>query len=200
MLKRPGSNDYRRKLPHYLPNDAPYFVTTRLAGSLSPIEIARLKSLRGSVGEGQFFNSYDESLDMLHGGVDYLQRRAILGIVREKLMELEARGLIFIHAFCIMPNHIHLVIDVVGEAKLFEIMRLLKGATARNCNKLLGHIGQHFWQYESYDHVVRRGSLERIIRYVIMNPVKAGMVAQWQDWPGTYLSSRYDAAKIISPN
>jgi REP element-mobilizing transposase RayT len=90
--------------------------------------------------------------------------------------------------------------EVIGEMPLFDIMRLLKGATSRHCNKLLALTGKHFWQYESYDHVVRRGSLERIIRYVIMNPVKAGLVANWQEWMGTYLSSQYDVAKIISPN
>ncbi len=192
--------DYRRKLPHYLPNDAPYFVTTRLAGSLSPPEIVRLKALRGTVEEGRFFVSYDESLDNLHGGIDYLRRQPILEIVRAKLMELESKGLISIHAFCVMPNHIHLVMDVVGTMPLFDIMKLLKGATSRECNKLLGRTGKHFWQYESYDHVVRRGSLERIIRYVLMNPVKAGLVTDWSEWPGTYLSPRYDRQLFISPN
>jgi REP element-mobilizing transposase RayT len=192
--------DYRRKLPHYLPNDAPYFVTTRLAGSLSPPEIAMLKALRGTVEEARFFLSYDESLDRLHDGIDHLRRDPFRDIVRAKLIQLESKQLISIHAFCVMPNHIHLVIDVVGAMPLFDIMKLLKGATSRECNKLLGKTGKHFWQYESYDHVVRRGSLERIIRYVIMNPVKAGLVTNWWEWPGTYLSPRYDRRLFDAPN
>src|ERR1700733_4738668 len=87
-----------------------------------------------------------------------------------------------------------------GERPLFDVMKLLKGATSRHCNQILGRTGKHFWQYESYDHVVRHGSLERIIRYVIMNPVKAGLVDNWEDWPGTYLSKQYDSSIIISPN
>ena len=195
--------DYRRKLPHYLPNDAPYFITTRLSGSLSPPEIARLKALRGTVEEGRFFAAYDEALDRLHDGIDYLQREPIREIVAAKLVELEEKGLISLHTYCIMPNHIHLVLDVVGEMPLFDVMKLLKGATSRYCNKILGRTGMHFWQYESYDHVVRSGSLERIIRYVLMNPVKAGLAANWWEWPGTYLATRYDPAlfgRIISPN
>ena len=200
FMKHSVRPDYRRKLPHYLPNDAPYFVTTRLAGSLSPPEIARLKALRGRVEEARFFLSYDESLDKLHGGIDYLRRQPILDIVQATLMELEEKRLVSLHAFSVMPNHIHLVMDVVGEVQLFDVMKLLKGATSRYCNKLLDRVGNHFWQYESYDHVVRRGSLERIIRYVILNPMKAGLVTNWWEWPGTYLSERYDALKIISPN
>jgi putative transposase len=184
--------DYRRKLPHYLPNDAPYFITTRLAGSLSEPEVARLRTLRGTVEEPRFFVSYDEALDGLHGGIDFLQRPAVLDIIRTKLRRMEEDGLVEFHAFCIMPNHIHLVMDVRTSGQpLYDIMKAFKGATSRYANQLLGRTGRHFWQYESYDHVVRRGSLERIIRYVIMNPVKAGLIANWIEWPGTYLSPRY---------
>src|SRR5882724_8478053 len=108
-----ASHYYHRKLPHYLPNDAPYFITTRLSGSLSPREIARLKSLRGTVEEVRFFLAYDESLDLLHNGIDYLQREVIRDIVSARLMELEQEGLIRLHAFCLMPTHLHLVLDVV---------------------------------------------------------------------------------------
>ena len=45
-----------------------------------------------------------------------------------------------------------------------------------------------FWQAESYDHVVRNGELERIISYVLENPVKAGLVEDWEQWPYTYLA------------
>ncbi len=192
--------DYRCKLPHYLPNDAPYFVTTHLAGSLSAPEVTRLKAMRGTVEENRFFVSYDESLDQLHDGIDYLRQPTILAIVRDKLMKLEGEGSISIHAFCIMPNHIHLVIDVTSEIPLFDIMKLLKGATARECNKVIGQTRKHFWQWESYDHVVRHGSLERVIRYVLMNPVKAGLVDHWWEWPGTYLSAQYDRELFKSPN
>jgi REP element-mobilizing transposase RayT len=47
----------------------------------------------------------------------------------------------------------------------------------------LGRRGR-FWQQESYDHWARdEDELERIIRYVEQNPVKAGLVAKAEDWP-----------------
>lgn len=200
MKKRFRPPDYRRKLPHYLPNDAPYFVTTRLAGSVSPPEIAKLKALRGTVEEGRFFLAYDEALDAVHDGIDYLRRPPVRELVRAKLMELEERQLILLHAFSLMPNHIHLVAEVTtNEMPLFDIMKLLKGPTARYGNILLHRTGQHFWQWENYDHVVRLGSLERIIRYVLMNPVKAHLVENWWEWPGNYLSPRYDRQLLVRP-
>ena len=47
-----------------------------------------------------------------------------------------------------------------------------------------GGIQGQFWQHESYDHVVRdEAELLRIRRYVLNNPVRAGLVQQWDEWP-----------------
>ncbi len=69
---------------------------------------------------------------------------------------------------------------------LASIMGALKGWTARRCNEIL-HRHEQFWQHESYDHIIRRpGEWERVVNYVINNPVKAGLVANAQDWPWIY--------------
>jgi putative transposase len=61
-------------------------------------------------------------------------------------------------------------------------MQSIKGFTARECNRLLAQAGM-FWQQESYDHVVRDDDeLERIIQYVLNNPVKAGLVERPELW------------------
>ncbi len=67
-------------------------------------------------------------------------------------------------------------------------MRLLKGRTGYACAKLLGRKGA-FWQHESYDHVVRNeNEFMRILEYIANNPVKAGLVKNWQDWAYTYIN------------
>ena len=69
---------------------------------------------------------------------------------------------------------------------LSAIMQSLKGYTAFEANSLLGRRRQ-FWHHESYDHVVRNEQeLQRIRRYVLQNPVKAGLVAHWEEWPWSY--------------
>ncbi len=53
-------------------------------------------------------------------------------------------------------------------------------------NKILNRKGA-FWQHESYDHVVRDGNeLERIINYVLHNPVRAGLVSSRDQWKWSY--------------
>jgi len=67
-----------------------------------------------------------------------------------------------------------------------DILRKLKGSTARECNKLINRSGT-FWQHESYDHVVRdKKELIRIVKYVLNNPVKAGLCEKWEDWKWNY--------------
>jgi REP element-mobilizing transposase RayT len=82
-----------------------------------------------------------------------------------------------------MPNHAHLVCtplsDETGIIPISKIMHSLKGYTARKANLLLGGTGA-FWQHESYDHVVRdEAELGRIVKYVVENPIRAGLAAQW---------------------
>ena len=94
-------------------------------------------------------------------------------------------------AYCIMPNHGHLVATPLRDAHgtpyaLSTILQSLKRHTGRKANQLLGRHGA-FWQHESYDHVVRDGEeMERIIDYVIKNPVRAKLVSNPQDWAYTY--------------
>ena len=72
---------------------------------------------------------------------------------------------------------------------LADMLRLLKGRTARYCNQELERSGV-FWQSESYDHVVRDDrELERIIRYILGNPVKAGLVRDWHEWKFAFIST-----------
>ncbi|MGH9765501.1 MAG: hypothetical protein ACREDR_27685, partial [Blastocatellia bacterium] len=54
------------------------------------------------------------------------------------------------------------------------------------CNVALGRTGA-FWQHESFDRVIRdEDEFDRTIRYVLNNPVKAGLVGYWKDWKWNY--------------
>jgi putative transposase len=66
------------------------------------------------------------------------------------------------------------------------IMQSLKGWTAWRSNRALGRKGA-FWERESYDHVVRDDvEFHRIVRYVLNNPVKAGLVKERREWKWSY--------------
>lgn len=73
---------------------------------------------------------------------------------------------------------------------LAVIMQSLKGFTAWKANQQLGRRGA-FWQHESFDHVIRnQEEWERIVTYVLNNPVKAGLIDKWQDWPWSFRRER----------
>ena len=66
---------------------------------------------------------------------------------------------------------------------LAEIMDAIKGASAHMVNKTLVRRGR-VWQAESFDHVLRSSeSLDAKINYSLENPVRAGLVGRWADYP-----------------
>src|SRR5438477_10464355 len=72
------------------------------------------------------------------------------------------------------------------EPPLGVIMHSLKSYTANEANKVLKRSGA-FWDTESYDHVIRdEREYHRVIAYVLNNPVKAGLVSNWRDWPWSW--------------
>ena len=69
-------------------------------------------------------------------------------------------------------------------------MHSISSYTANECNKLLGRSGA-FWEDESYDHCPRDGTeVVRIVEYLEMNPVKAGLVSKPEDWPFSSAADR----------
>jgi putative DNA methylase len=80
-----------------------------------------------------------------------------------------------LHAFVVMPNHVHLL--VTPTVALYKLTKSLKGITAKRANAMLALTGSPFWQEESYDHLVRQeGEFDKIRRYIEENPVRAGLV------------------------
>ena len=130
----------------------------------------------------QFFGKWDAQLDACHSGPKWLADPPVAKMICEALRYHDGKEYI-LEAYCVMPNHAHLVCtplsDETGITPLSKIMHSLKGYTARKANLLLGGTGA-FWQHESYDHVVRdEAELGRFVKYVVENPIRAGLAAQW---------------------
>ncbi len=81
-------------------------------------------------------------------------------------------------AWCVMPNHVHLLISPKEGHELADILHTIKRHSAREANRLLGRDGT-FWQKESYDHIVRSADdFWNQKSYILRNPKVAGLV----DW------------------
>ena len=91
----------------------------------------------------------------------------------------------------IMPNHVHVMIELLPGVALSSILQEWKSSTSHSANKLLGRNGV-FWMPEYYDRYIRdQDHLKRAIEYIDANPVKAGLA----DTPSSYRwSSAYHDA------
>ena len=154
----------------------------------------------------EWFIKFEDVLHKEEAGVAWLKDDRIAKLVADSLRYRD--GTVYrLKVFCIMSNHVHVVFkpllnerslsEVAGshplrfkssEAPLGTIMQSLKGYTAHEANRILNRTGQ-FWEEETYDHEVRNDEeMGRIIKYVLNNPVKAGLVKDWRDWKWTWLA------------
>lgn len=85
------------------------------------------------------------------------------------------------HAYCLMTNHYHLVIET-PEGNLSKGMRQLNGVYTQMVNRAHGRVG-HVFQGRYKAILVEKDSyLLELARYVVLNPVRAGMVCDVGDW------------------
>lgn len=178
---------YRRELPHYQPKGAVFFVTFRLYDSYA-------KSL---------LRKYEPSDDLIHRiatGPTYLKKQEIANLVKEQLHRFD--GVFYdLVAYSIMSNHVHILIDTsiqleedeitetrdqANHVPLETIMKRIKGPIAVKANKFLERKGK-FWRRESYDRVIRdEKEFDNTLSYILNNPVKAGIVKSWEDYPHSF--------------
>jgi REP element-mobilizing transposase RayT len=86
-------------------------------------------------------------------------------------------------AWVVMPNHVHALLRLNGQADLDALMRAIKGRSARLINKRIGSDGP-LRQYGFHDHALRsEEDRVAIARYIVANPVRAGLVGRVGDYP-----------------
>jgi len=86
------------------------------------------------------------------------------------------------HAFCLMDNHYHLLIET-PQGNLSRGMRQLNGVYTQRFNRSHGRVG-HVFQGRFKAIVVEKDAhLLALCRYIVRNPVAAGMVSEVGDWP-----------------
>jgi putative transposase len=85
-------------------------------------------------------------------------------------------------AWCIMPNHVHVVVEPIEGNRLGAIVQAWKSFTAHQANNVLRRNGP-FWHKDYFDRFIRdEGHLARTIDYVENNPVKAGLASTANSW------------------
>jgi putative transposase len=130
---------------------------------------------------GEAFVWMDRYLDTTRTGPMYLGQEAIAQLVVRQLQLAVELGHCQLRAYALMANHVHVLL--LPKIEPPRLLHGIKGASAREANRLLGRTGKS-WQGESYDHWVRNDlEFERIVAYIHNNPVRAGLVARPEDYP-----------------
>jgi REP element-mobilizing transposase RayT len=99
----------------------------------------------------------------------------------QSLLFYHARGKLLIFAYCLMPNHLHLLVTPQGGANLSTVLGSYESYTTRAAWRF-GVIGP-LWQRSFYDHILRSSkSAPNVIAYIMNNPIKASIVECQEDW------------------
>ncbi len=207
----------RNRLPHDPLDFDAVHLTYRLAGSIPQNEVDRIVNWRrrqlealeaellqvppgphdsiksillNRINKG-YERRLDEALHVSKRGPFYLSDSKIARLVLDSWRFLTDQGDVFVYGVCVMGNHVHVILRAGTSLSLPDslggIVGRHKSHTGRLSNQLLNRTGSAFWAADYFDRRVRRGSFTRAMWYVLQNPVAAGLVTNWKNWPHTYV-------------
>lgn len=114
-------------------------------------------------------------------GACWLRDERIASLVENALLHFDGQRYRLI-AWCIMPNHVHVLIETWPGYRLDKVLHSWKSFTAQKANKLLGRSGA-FWAREYYDRFIRNERhLTQAVGYIEQNPVKAELAQSAELW------------------
>lgn len=166
--------------PHFDKSEIIQTITFRLVDSLPQEVLKRLEQDLKYKNSNANREYIEECLNKGYGEC-LLKRKECAEIVENLLLSGNNLNYETI-SWIIMPNHVHAIIKMKQGNSLSNIVKIWKGRSAFEINKMLGHRGS-FWQRDYFDRYIRNERhLLAAIDYVHMNPVKAGLVNKSEDW------------------
>ena len=178
----------QRNLPHWKRDGSIYWITFHLADSLPLEKLRQWRAERDAwrvhhpepwseADWKEYDERFGEKIDSwLDAGMGSraLARSDIREVVKQRLLAFDGVRLL-VHAAVIMPTHVHALLEPIDGNNISQILKGIKGASAREANKLLNTRGA-FWFDESYDHIVRSlKQYHRFQNYITQNPTKSNL-------------------------
>ncbi len=98
-------------------------------------------------------------------------------------------------AYCFMPDHLHLLVE--GQTEAADGRRFMTRAKQLSGFAFATSTGERLWQRYGYERVLRgEDDTRAVIRYILENPVRAGLVTHPSSYPFSG-SDRYSMAEIL---
>ena len=189
---RPAGTHLGRSTRGYLPQvDLPvtHTVTFRLHDSVPATAIRRWRAeaeqdptLRSDPERAAALDRRIRRYEDRGFGACWMRRPDIAAIVCRGLLHFD--GIRYeLHEWCVMPNHVHVLLSLGAEMPIGGIVRNWKGYTAHRANRLLKRRGP-FWMGDYHDRFIRDGDhYDYAVRTIRRNPVMAGLCERPEDWP-----------------
>ena len=181
--KNQDVNEHRAHLPHWHQDGKLQFITFRLADSLPQEKLDELEQNKerfmqqhpqpwDKETEAQYYKLFGSKIDeWLDAGMGscLLKFPNIRKIVCDALTFFDGDRY-RLHSYVVMPNHVHVLVELLGENKTGDVLHSWKRHTANQINKLIGGSGK-FWQHESFDRIIRdKEHYNNVLRYIANNP------------------------------
>jgi putative transposase len=162
----------RGYLPHFDSAETVQFITFNLADSLPRhVEVKTAED---------YTEAFDRVLDSGRGDC-WLRKSEIATIVQDTLLYFDGERYRLL-AWCLMPNHVHVVLEAGSNYAVGDVVRSWKSFSARQANRLIGRQGP-LWHPDYFDRYMRNEEhLRSTIDYVERNPVAAGLVREAREW------------------
>ncbi len=103
-----------------------------------------------------------------------------------------------VHEFVFMPNHVHLLLTPAPDVSLEKAVQFIRGGFSFRAGKELGFRAE-VWQKGFNEHrILDAADYASHVEYTRMNPVRAGLIAQGDEWPysSACLTQEVDAAPM----
>ncbi len=178
----------RGYIPHFDSGGLVQSVSFRLADSVPQDLLRRWRAeLRGDDRAAELRERIARYEDAGHGAC-HLRRPGIARLVQDALQHADGDRYRLL-AWCVMPNHVHTLIEQMPGSRLADIVQSWKSFTAKGANRLLGREGP-FWARDYFDRYIRdENHFETARNYVHENPAKAGLCEDAADWPWSSLGA-----------
>lgn len=123
------------------------------------------------------YHIYSLTLSCYEGKDRFTNRK----VIRKSLEFLEKQAEkhdMSVHAYCFMPDHLHILVEGEGLIKFVKQFKQITGYHYKQAT------GEKLWQKSFYDHILREEEdLRDVARYIFKNPTREGLVRDFREYP-----------------
>jgi len=115
----------------------------------------------------------------------YFKETEVIGRLVNILVETARLKKFKIFTYCFMPDHAHLL--TIGEERKSDLKKFISLFKQKSGYWFKQSYNKNLWHTSYYDHILRKEeSLEQVALYILGNPVRKGLVANFREYPFSF--------------